>query len=146
MLKYDREVKQIIAIATRFSLGDSQDKIEKDIDLVLLNFARQLGANVIGLETEFNGFWMECPRKVGKTAAKKSFEKAIRDVMRVNKVCQNDAVLFLKKKIIEYGKQFSADKTYCKHPSTWLNQGCYWDEHPSVDEANKGLQGYSFLD
>ena len=145
MLKYQNEVKRIVAIAHRFVLGDSEDQIEKDIDLVLIQFAQQLGANVIDLETDFETWWQSYPRKIGKNAAKKSFTKAVKDVMKTNKICQNDAVDFLKSKAEIYAKYIGSDKQFCKHASTWLNAGCYFDEDQEYQKEPEVKEGYKFL-
>lgn len=67
----------------------------------------------------FDDFWALYPRKVGKEAARKIFEK--KDL-----ATQTDIIARLRKHLD--GNGFSNEKTYIKHPSTWLTQKVYLDE------------------
>lgn len=67
--------------------------------------------------TDFDQFWAEFPRRVGKLAAQKAFVKA-------RKIASQQ-------EIIDGVRRYVANKPdyadYC-HPQTWLNQGRWLDE------------------
>lgn len=69
--------------------------------------------------TEFDSFWRDYPRKVGKEAAKKAFIKALKltDAPRIMSGLET-------LRIQVAGK----DQQYIPHPSTWLNEGRWDDE------------------
>jgi hypothetical protein len=72
------------------------------------------------LEKQFDSFWSLYPRRVGKTAAKKAFDKAVDSVGLET--------------VLDGVKRFASDPylpetKYVPHPSTWLNEG-RWDDDP----------------
>lgn len=89
----------------------------------------------------FAEFWKAYPRKVGKDAARKAFEKrkpdrALLDLMLVAVAAQ------------QKGRDWTKDGgQFIPHPSTWLNQGRWMDELPeravgagqSVDAAGNAV-------
>ena len=67
----------------------------------------------------FEKFWLACPRRIGKEAARKAYEKARKTT--------SDSEL------LEGIRRYAAtragqDEQYTVHPSTWLNQGRWADE------------------
>ena len=70
----------------------------------------------------FESFWSSYPKKAGKDAAKKAFEKRNPDQALTNKMI--DAVRLQKQSDswMKDGGQF------IPHPATWLNQGRWMDE------------------
>lgn len=80
---------------------------------------------------EFTEFWDAYPRKVGKDRARKAFASACRRATP--------------EEIIEGAKRLAADPNlpkrddpdwrYVKHPTTWLNGGCWQDDEPLPDRA-----------
>lgn len=71
----------------------------------------------------FAEFYMAYPRKVGKEAARRSFEKAAKTT---------DPQL-----IVDGARRYAADpnlpeKQFIPHPATWLNAG-RWDDEPEVE-------------
>lgn len=70
---------------------------------------------------EFDQFWEQYPRKVGKLAAQKAFSRATKltTVETINSALRN-----LQKEM--RGK----DQQFIPHPATWLNQG-RWDDEPT---------------
>ena len=67
----------------------------------------------------FEKFWLACPRRIGKEAARKAYEKA--------RKLASDAEL------LEGIRRYAAtragqDEQYTVHPATWLNQGRWADE------------------
>lgn len=67
----------------------------------------------------FENFWNEYPRKVGKGAARKAWEKVGPDVAAVLKAVQNQ------KRGIDWQKD---NGKWIPHPATWLNQERWLDE------------------
>lgn len=77
-------------------------------------------------ENNFQVWWKEYPRKVSKIDAQKSFEKIIQAGQ-----ASFDELLQGAKQYAEYCREQNTEEKYIKHPSTWLNQGCWSDEHES---------------
>ena len=69
----------------------------------------------------FEEFWRMYPRKVGKLAARKAFDKALK-IAPVEKIM--DGLL----KFIE-AEPWQGNLQFCPHPRTWLHQGRWEDEH-----------------
>jgi hypothetical protein len=68
----------------------------------------------------FNDFYALYPRKQGRRAAEKSWD-------RLTHQEQEDALLALLTHI-EYWKLKQTEKDFIPHPATWLNQGRWEDE------------------
>jgi hypothetical protein len=73
----------------------------------------------------FESFWLACPRRIGKEAARKAYEKARKMV--------SDSEL------LEGIRRYAAtragqDEQYTVHPATWLNQG-RWADEPAAGYA-----------
>jgi biotin operon repressor len=73
----------------------------------------------------FEKFWLACPRRIGKEAARKAYEKARKTT--------SDSEL------LEGMRRYAAtragqDEQYTVHPSTWLNQG-RWADEPAAGYA-----------
>ncbi len=68
--------------------------------------------------TDFDQFWQAYPRKVGKLAARKAFDKAIRNGATLMQILTGVGLY------LQY-KPVYAD--YC-HPASWLNAGRWMDE------------------
>ena len=67
----------------------------------------------------FEKFWLACPRRIGKEAARKAYEKARKTT--------SDAELL--EGIRRYAtSRAGQDEQYTVHPATWLNQGRWADE------------------
>lgn len=66
---------------------------------------------------EFQQFWQKYPRREGKGAARKSFEKA-------RKSASFEAI------IAALDRPWAADPRFVPHPATWLNQQRWLDEPP----------------
>jgi len=65
----------------------------------------------------FDEFWQKYPLKVGKGAARKSYLKAIKKTSH--------------EKIMDGLSRYDPDPNFICHPSTWLNQERWDDEHDS---------------
>jgi len=73
------------------------------------------------LEDYFEDFWYKYPKKVGKEAARKAWNKANPDIIKVI-----DAINWQRET-----KQWQAeDGKYIPNPATYLNQGRWQDEAP----------------
>lgn len=73
-------------------------------------------------------FWPECPRKIGKGAARKAFEKA----------CKHTPA----EQIIEGMKNFAREcagkeTQFIPHPATWLNQERWDDEQEDETQTSR---------
>ena len=70
-------------------------------------------------ESVFDEFWRGYPRKVGKTAAKKAWAKAVKEVDAAEIQAGLDAQLPAMAK---------TEARFIPHPATWLNEGRWMDE------------------
>jgi hypothetical protein len=66
----------------------------------------------------FDGFWAVYPRRVGKLAAEKAWDKAIKTV-------HPDTII---EGAMAYALDPNREPEFTAHPSTWLNQGRWDDE------------------
>ena len=72
---------------------------------------------------DFDLFWAQYPRKIGKQAAFRAYQKAkgIPDIGLVLEALSR----------AKASEQWRRDNgRYIPHPATWLNQGRWMDEHP----------------
>lgn len=72
----------------------------------------------IRVDEHFEGFWSAYPRRIGKAAARRAWEKA----MKVTTPEVIGAAL--------RAAEWPEDPQYIPHPATWLNQG-RWDDQPA---------------
>ena len=80
----------------------------------------------------FNEWYDSYPRKIGKKAAEKAFNSAIKSGVTIEQLTQGVAAYNQEIKDAGTSTQF------IKHPSTWLNQGCYDDDHAQIVHDNTG--------
>lgn len=75
----------------------------------------------------FDDFWKAYPRKVGKLAASRAYDRALKHATAEQ--IQSGLESFLE------AKPWGDDMQFCPHPTTWLNQGRWDDEHiePKVE-------------
>jgi hypothetical protein len=76
-------------------------------------------------ESEFDAFWTVYPRKVGKKAARKSFDAACKDSDWPGVEAVLSAVC-----AAQDGEWRNTEPKYIPHPATWLNRGSWSDEAP----------------
>lgn len=74
------------------------------------------------LDAEFEKFWKTYPRRVGKQAARKVWDKA-------RKTTSTDVILAAAER---YRDDPNRSPQFTAHPTTWLNQG-RWDDEPLPD-------------
>jgi hypothetical protein len=84
------------------------------------------GDNITVADTDlgFEEFWVNCPKKVAKEKARKAHAAAIKRGADPAKI-----IAAIKRYAIERAGQ---DPTFTKHPTTWLDDGCYDDEASSA--------------
>jgi hypothetical protein len=70
------------------------------------------------MRTDFDAFWDDYPRKIGRLAAEKSYVKA-----RI-RASASDILAGLAR-----SKRHWTDPKYIPYPATWLNQGRWMDEY-----------------
>jgi hypothetical protein len=79
-------------------------------------------------EDQFESFWTTYPRRIGKGAARKSFEKAL-------KLESFDGIMSgLRRQLAYYS---SKEQQFIPHPTTWLNQE-RWSDEPQLIQSNTG--------
>src|SRR3954467_12416889 len=77
------------------------------------------------LEKWFAEFWSAYPRRVGKLAAKKAFDRALNFT----------TPQAIKEGAERYARERNGqDQQFTKHPTTWLNAGC-WDDEEGANGA-----------
>lgn len=79
---------------------------------------------------EFEEFWRHCPKKIGKAAAFKAYKKAIKKAAPSEIL--NGMILYAEKAI---------EPRFIKHPSGWLNDERWLDEHIQEDFTNPSEKG-----
>ncbi len=83
-------------------------------------------------DSGFNEWYDSYPRKIGKKAAEKAFNSAIKSGVTIEQLTQGVAAYN------QEIKDAGTSTQYIKHPSTWLNQGCYDDDHAQIVHGNAG--------
>lgn len=85
----------------------------------------------------FERFWEHYPRKVGKKAAQKAFDKINPDNEFLDKILSAvDAQIAI--------GMISKKDQFTKHPATWLNAGCWEDEIIKREQNGKQLSTGSY--
>lgn len=74
---------------------------------------------------EFEKWWKECPKKVSKDDAYRKFNTIL-----AGGIATFDDLFDGIKRYAEHCAEEKTEPHYIKHPSTWLNQGCWKDEYP----------------
>lgn len=82
-----------------------------------------------GYPEAFERFWQACPRRVEKLATFKAWQKALRIADISNNRLDEPVEYFLERTMKAYAATVDEIK-YAKHPTTWLNAGCWDDELP----------------
>ncbi|AHB31669.1 hypothetical protein ArV2_gp59 [Arthrobacter phage vB_ArS-ArV2] len=85
------------------------------------------------VSTDFDTFWAQYPRKAGKIAGRKAFEKAMK-LTTLEQLLQG----------VELLKRETAGKelTFIPHPATWLNDG-RWDDEPTTSSKPTAASPWS---
>jgi hypothetical protein len=80
-----------------------------------------------GGDDDFDTFWKKYPRKIGRKAARRSWDKA-KDRPSIDVIL---AAIEAQKRSPQWTKD---DGAFIPHPSTWLNQG-RWDDEEAEDNS-----------
>jgi len=75
------------------------------------------------VEKGFSEFWKIYPRRVSKKAAIKSFIRALKDGATLKEIIDGA------KKYATFVFSSETEMRFVKHPTTWLNNGCWDDEY-----------------
>lgn len=73
------------------------------------------------MDLEFEVFWREAPRKIGKGQAQRAYKTA-------RKTADAETLLAAIKRFAELRR--GQEERFTKHPATWLNGECWLDETP----------------
>jgi len=114
----------------------TESGIESGIESKPLNPQKTPRASLAGeYEERFQKFWKAYPRKVGKDAAQKAFNKRKPD----------DKLLGDMLKAIEVHKTTEdwrkSEGQFIPHPATWLNQGRWMDEVAGMTKTSESSVG-----
>jgi hypothetical protein len=114
--KYPDNITTLSAQSLTKSVLIEENRIE---EIILDKKEKTIKTEV--LEDYFEDFWYKYPKKVGKEAARKAWNKANPDIIKVI-----DAINWQRET-----KQWQAeDGKYIPNPATYLNQGRWMDEAP----------------
>ena len=129
------EIDSINKKRTRQKKSYEKQKIKRNSDAPNTNNTNNTNNvkknNKKEISQQFETWWAEDPNKKSKRAALKIFEK----LLAVQTV-SFDELLAGAKAYAEHCRQEKTDPHYIKHPSTWLNQGCWADEYELSNPAN----------
>ena len=93
------------------------DVLAVEVEVEVEQKIKDIDQSKIDRESAFKTFWLMFPRKVGKFAAEKSFEKAL-------KLATSQEIF---DGVIRYSRTCGTDPKFIAHPATWLNQGRWLD-------------------
>lgn len=79
------------------------------------------------LDDAFDRFWNRYPRKVEKKAARKRFDQAVKAGADPERIVAGAA---------QYAGADTVQRGFIKHPTTWLNAGC-WDDDISAPPSSQ---------
>jgi len=104
-----------------------KENAKEEDKYILLNIP-----HMVGEPTDFERFWREYPKKVGKQDAKRAFTRAKKSVDADTMI---RAVIAQKKSL-----QWTRDNgRYIPNPATWLNQGRWDDEIQTKGNTSFGI-------
>lgn len=86
---------------------------------------------------DFEAFWKQYPRKVGKLAAKRKWDALHPGPIVIAQIMDT----------LEWQCELWRDPKFIPHPATWLFQGRYLDEKPALPgspDAPAWLEDYCF--
>lgn len=80
----------------------------------------------MSINDDFEEFWSHYPRRVGKLAARRAYERA-------RKSARCDEILA---GVMRYRMRMPDEERFRPHPATWLNQGRWMDEETPQPRRN----------
>lgn len=89
------------------------------------------GVRVTPIDPTFDVFWQAYPRRIGKGAARVSFERA-KKLASVNEIIQ------AARAFSQLCQEERREKRYIPHPATWLNQERWEDDIEGEREEQQG--------
>ena len=108
-----------IVLAKRYQTASPEREEEREIEIEKkkkdISRTKQVRS---GHKESFEKFWSNYPRKVGKGAAEKAWNKSLQST-------EEDAIIA---SLVAY--KFSEDVNFIPHPATWLNQR-RWEDAPA---------------
>lgn len=125
-ISYCKSIKQGEIKISESNLKSGADKIREDKKRIEKNINKK------SFLSDFETWWAEYPNKKSKQDALRIFEK----LLKKNKVTF-DELLAGAKAYAEHCRREKIEPQYIKHPSTWLNQGCWADEYAPPELKNK---------
>jgi len=141
--KHEASIKQIVSNPqanrkqgiTNQKADFNQPANEKDVDKLNTSHSPRLAEDCNLMQQRFNEFWKAYPRKAGKGAAEKAWDR-IKPTAELHSIIL-DAITQQKKSL-----QWQRDNgQYIPHPSTWLNNKCWYDE--PLKATNNKIKGIS---
>jgi hypothetical protein len=111
--KTEAPAKHLLDVCSSTSLAKTETETETETE------TRKTPSSTATPSKEFDQFWIQYPRKVGKEAARKAYAKAMKKTT-ADKVLS--AVEDLRIRVAGKDPQFTP------HPATWLNEGRWDDE------------------
>ena len=118
----------IDVISERYQVDAPETETETEVETEVETYIPSTIVEVSG----FNEWYDSYPRKIGKKAAEKAFNSAIKSGVTIEQLTQGVAAYN------QEIKDAGTSTQYIKHPSTWLNQGCYDDDHAQIVHDNAG--------
>ena len=106
------------------------EKLNSNNNIINNNKIIKINNNKNNIEGLFLEFYKKYPIKKSRTKALQSFTKVIKKV-------DFDTIMKGLNNYLQEIEEKKTEKKYIKHPSTWLNQGCWEDEYENKN-ANKG--------
>lgn len=103
-----------------------------------------------GCGGEFARWWAVFPRKVGKRAAQRAYEKAVSEIRSRGEPGSDSPHEFLLGRLSQFAESDKAKGDFCPYPATWLNEGRYDDDpaawgNSSAEPEVKPLSREEFL-
>jgi hypothetical protein len=118
-------------------------RVDAEVDSIIpIEFSKEPTPHVPkadDFELSFERFWAVYPRKASKRGAKRSFDRLIKK--------QDTTVDAIIAGAIRYAQECTRLRTphrFIKHPTTWLNNGC-WEDEPTPNHAQT-VQRHSLVD
>lgn len=105
------------------NLADSDSKSDSDSD------SESENKNELSFEEKFESFWNLYDKKKSRPDAERKFKAALK----------NDTFENIMSGLEKYIKARSPDSQYWKHPSTWLHNECWRDDHTQATSSNSGF-------
>jgi len=125
--KTEAPAKHVLDVCSSKSLAKTETETETETN-------KKTPSSTATPSKEFDLFWIQYPRKVGKEAARKAFAKAMKKTT-ADKVLS--AVEDLRIRVAGKDQQFTP------HPATWLNEG-RWDDETTQPMLSVVPAGYGW--